>query len=126
MTAIHVQVGRNERPASLMAAVALIVIGTIANVAALPWVNEDDFTTVLVVGSTLSVVWLASAWGTWQRIRWAAVLAFAVGVISGLLALPGIPFAEDTVWRVLSVVGLVHAVAVCWLLAMKSTRAVLR
>ena len=126
MTAIQLEVGEEGRPASLVAAVALIVIGAIASAATMPLVNEDDFMTILVVGSTLSVVWLAAAWGTWQRIRWAAILAFGVGVISALLALPGIPFAEDTVGRVLSAVGLVHAVAICWLLAMKSTRAALR
>jgi hypothetical protein len=120
--------GATQRPNSLVAAVALIVLGALLNLASLPIQPEDGPPMEVVVPVTLalSAIWLGSAWGIWQGMKWAAVVAFVVTAVNALLAAPGIVFAEELWVNIACAIGVVHAIAVCWLLVAKSTRAALR
>jgi hypothetical protein len=128
MTAAAITGGWATRPGSLVAAVAVIVAGAVANLATLPLIPDDAPAAVLPVFIALSVAWLAGAWGIWQCSKLAAIFVFVITVLNGLSSVPGIFLAEDdsvameVTFRVGAAVGTVHAIAICWLLLMKSTR----
>lgn len=127
MTITSIRSDGITRPDSLMA-VALIVTGAALNLGTLGVQPEDapPMEVLVPVTLALSAVWLISAWGIWQGARWAAILAFVVTVVNAVLTAPGIVFAEELWVNIACVIGVAHAVAVCWLLLMKSTRDALR
>lgn len=118
----------SARPTTLVWAVALIAIGIVANAATLPIQPEDapPMAVLVTFSLVLSALWLVGAWGLWQGRRWAAVLTFVVTVLNGLATAPGIFFAGEVWVNVLCVIGVLHAIALCWLLVTKTTREVLR
>jgi hypothetical protein len=128
MTITSIRSDGITRPDSLMAAVALIVIGALLNLASLPIQPEDapPMEVLVPVTLALSAVWLISAWGIWQGAKWGAIVAFVVTALNALLAAPGIFFAEELWINIACALTIVHAVAVCWLLMTRSTRAALR
>jgi len=128
MAASAIDMRSIERPATLTWAVALIVAGAIVNMATLPIQPEDAPPLAVVVPITLalSVAWLISARGIWQRARWAAGVGFIVTAVNALLAAPGVVFAEELWINIACAIALVHAGAVCWLLVTPTTRRALR
>lgn len=114
------------RPPALVAAVALTLLGVVGGFATLPLIPDDapSFVLPLVIG--VSLVTVLAAWGLWQCAKWGAVLVFVISAFNGLTGLPGI-FADDlsTAFRVMNVVGIAVAVAICWLLLLRQTRQVL-
>ena len=122
----------SERPGSLVLAVALIVIGAVVNVVTIPLIPSDERAWVGTISAIIAALWLAGAWGLWQGWRWLIIPLFVLTAISGLLAAPGIVFADDgstareTAIRIVCVGFTLQAIAVCWLLVQKSTRAALR
>jgi hypothetical protein len=121
-----------EQPGTLVAAVVLIVIGAIGNVASIPLAPEDDRAWIGSVSVIIAALWLAGAWGLWQGWKWVLIPVFVLTAISGLLAAPGIVLvnddsaAKELAIRILSAAYALQAIVVCWLLAQKSTRASLR
>jgi len=116
------------RPTSLVWAVTLIGIGVVVNLAALP-IQPDDAPPPAVLwtmGIGLSALWALGGWGLWQGWRWAAILTFVVTVLNALATVPGIFFADELWINIGCVIGVIHAIALCWLLVMKSTRDALR
>ena len=128
MTITSIRSDGITRPESLMAAVALIVIGAALNLGSLGIQPEDapPMEVLVPVTIALSTVWLACAWGIWEGMKWAAIVGFIVTLVNGLLTAPGIFFADELWVNIACVIGVVHAVAVCWLLLVKSTREALR
>jgi hypothetical protein len=128
MTTATIPAAAINRPTTLVWAVALIVIGAALNAATLPIQPEDapPMAVMIPVTLALSAVWLISAWGIWQGAKWGAIVAFVVTALNALLAAPGIFFAEELWINIACALTIVHAVAVCWLLMTRSTRAALR
>ena len=128
MTYTTINSAGTVRPTSLVWAVALIGIGVVVNLAALP-IQPDDAPPPAVVWTTgigLSALWALGGWGLWQGWRWAAILTFVVTALNGLATVPGIFFPDETWIKVLCAIGVIHAIVVCWLLVLKSTREALR
>jgi len=116
-----------ERPASLAAAVWLTVASVVIALATIPLFLGDAMAlATTLIGAGLGLVALVAAWGLWQCQRWGQVSVFVITAINGLLSLPGVPFADAGWERVLSALGVVEAIVVCWLLLLGSTRAALR
>jgi hypothetical protein len=58
-------------------------------------------------------------------LKWAAIVVFVITFISGLASAPAL-FVDDLSVVLLNAISLVEAIAVCWLLLLKSTRQALR
>jgi len=115
-----------RRPETLLAAVALAVIGGVAAIATLPLIPDDAPDAVLWLSLAAGVLFIIAAAGVWQGIRAAAYALFALALLNGLAAAPGIPFDEEWYEKAFAAVGVTHAIALCWLLAAKNTREALR
>ena len=126
-TTTTMRVSGGARPWPLVWAVVLTVLTAIFSFATLPLIPDDAPSFVLPAVIGITIVSLIASWGLWQYSKWAAIVLFAITVLNGLAAAPGV-FVDDVsaAFRVLSAVGLVEAVVVCWLLWLTWTRALLR
>lgn len=111
-----------SRPATLVAAVLITVAGAVLGIATLGMIPDEAPGFIGPVQAGVAVLWIACSWFMWQGHRWAAIAIFVTTAISGLLALPGPFAAPDVSDKILAGIGIVQAVAVCWLLLLRSVR----
>ena len=86
-----------------IAAILQFLLSAYAVVASIPilaQVATDDAPpfVVMVLGFSMSVLGLVSAYGLWKNQRWGKILTIVLRAIDGLLALPGIFFARTPSW----------------------------
>jgi hypothetical protein len=118
--------GVPERPVGIVAAVALTVIAAVFTLATIPLTPDDAPAAIVPLSIAYGVIALGGAWGLWHGSKWAAVVVFAVTLLNGLAAAPGIVFAGNIGIQVLCAIGVLQTIAVCWLLLLDSTRSALR
>ncbi len=126
MSATTIHAGAVRRPVPLVAAVVLTLLAAVVMLATLPVIPDDAPDAIAPISIVAAILLFVGALGLWQGLRWAAILTFVVTILNGLSAAPGIVFAEDAKIQVFAALSVVQAVAVCWLLLRKTTRAALR
>ena len=114
----------SARPWTLNAAIILTVFIAAVSVAELPLMNDVP-TVALVLTFPYAAVSFLAAWGMWNGRKWAAIVAFALTAINGLLSIPGIFEGPSTAVKVSCAIGVPLMAATCLFLAMKQTRAAL-
>lgn len=98
------------RPATVMAAVALLIITAVISLVAVPSGLSDVGLIILAPALVFSVLRFVSAYWLWQGQRWAAILGFVVTLLDTLLALPGVFGAPNNRLLILAAATVVIAV----------------
>lgn len=128
MSSVAISQAGIVRPATVTAAVALLVFKAIVGNAFFVLPGADDVPgSVIVLGIVGTVVALFGAWGLWNLRRWGAILAFVLTLFDFLTSLPGL-FAADSNWVVGAIIVFAPiSLAILALLALPvSRRAYLR
>jgi len=98
-------------------AVALSVIAVIANFATLAIPADEDIPTeVIVIAVVLGVIGIIAAVGLWILRRWGRILTIVVAVLNLLSALPGIAFAPEIAFKIISAAFVIISAYILYLM----------
>ncbi len=128
MSSIATSPAQISRPASVSAAVVLSIL---LNVASLPLVfilpGADEIPApAIAIGVITGLVSVVAAWGMWNLRRWGAITTFVVTLLNTVSSIPGF-FNPPSDWILaLLIVTTPISIALMVLIAMPSTRKVLR
>jgi len=112
-----------EHPASLIGAIALLVLLSLFSASALLMpASIQPPPQVAYPALLFGIAGLVAAVGLWQQKRWGWVLAIIVAALSLLLAVPGIVVAPDGLPKAVSWALIVLYALVLVLLALPATR----
>ena len=113
---------RNQRPAALIAAIAICIVNSVGNLAAFgaPPIPRP----VAYASLALALIGLFGAFGLWRMKRWGALVSAAVLVLTALLAAPGVALAPIPELRVVAAVTVILDVAGILLLVLPASRRV--
>ncbi len=113
-----------SRPKTYTIAVILqLLLSVTSIVGSIPFLARGDagfssgppFAVELVIFAT-AILGLPAAYGVWHNQRWGAILAIVLGILTGLVCLPGLLFAPVPVGKLASAGDVVLVVAIIVLL----------
>jgi peptidoglycan/LPS O-acetylase OafA/YrhL len=78
---------------------------------------------VILIEVVVGLLGIVAAYGVFRTQRWGVILTLVLMVINVLTSVPGIPFGPTTLDKVSSVLGLLVAAVVIYLLLRRDTRA---
>lgn len=77
---------------------------------------------VILIEVVIGLIGIVAAYGVFRTQRWGVILTLVLMVINVLVSLPGIPFGPTTFDKIGSVLGVIVAAAVIYLLLRRDTR----
>ncbi len=114
-----------NRPKTYAIAVILQLLLSVSSiVGSIPFLARGDagfggtgppFAVELVIFAT-AILGLPAAYGVWHNQRWGVILAIVLGILTGLVCLPGILFAPVPVGKLASASDVILVVAIVVLL----------
>lgn len=80
---------------------------------------------VVMIEVLIGAIGLVAAYGVFRRQRWGVLITLAIMILNVVLSLAGIPLGATVLDKVSSVIGLVVAATVIWLLLRRDARVAL-
>jgi uncharacterized membrane protein YfcA len=77
---------------------------------------------VIMIEVIIGLIGVVAAYGVFRSQRWGVIVTLVLMVVNVLISLPGIPFGPTVFDKVSSVLGVVVAAAVLYLLLRRDTR----
>ncbi|HET8626064.1 MAG TPA: hypothetical protein VFL91_01515 [Thermomicrobiales bacterium] len=110
-----------RRPTAMTAAIIALVLLALAVLVPVPGLGDVP-ASALLVGYAFAALKVVAAVGLWWSRKWAAILGFVAVLLDGLMAAPGLLFADSAALRIYLAVGVALSIAALVLLALPASR----
>lgn len=110
-----------RRPTAMTAAIIALVLLALAVLVPVPGLGDVP-ASALLVGYAFAALKVVAAVGLWWCRKWSAILGFVAVLLDGLLAAPGLLFADSAALRIYLAVGVALSIAALVLLALPASR----